>query len=250
MSVDPFSLAGKRILVTGASSGIGRQVAITCAEQGASLIVSGRNAERLNQTLQSLLGDGHSAIRADLTDSVQLAALADGAGQIDGLFFSAGIAAIAPFRMVTEKHIRQIMSIDFEAPVMLVQRLIQRRQIRDGGSIVFNTAVAVHISPAGSAIYSAAKSALHASSRSIALEVAKNRIRVNCLQLGYIRTELLERLLAAGMSEEEIAALAPLGIGTVDDAACAAVFLLCDGSRWISRTALTADGGLTLRVSH
>ena len=246
-----MTISSSRVaVVTGASSGIGRQVAITCSEQGASLIVSGRNVERLNQTLKSLSGDGHSAITADLTDSTQLAALADGTGQIDGLFFSAGIAAIAPFRMVTEKHIRQIMSIDFEAPVMLTQKLVQRRQIRDSGSILFNTAAAAHISPAGSAIYSAAKAALHAASRSIALEVAKNQIRVNCLQLGYVRTELLERLLTEGINETQIAALAPLGIGTVQDAAGAAVFLLSDASRWVSRTTLTADGGLTLRVSR
>jgi NAD(P)-dependent dehydrogenase (short-subunit alcohol dehydrogenase family) len=250
VSTDPFSLHGKTILVTGASSGIGRGVAVGCAEQGATLIVSGRNEERLNATLASLAGSGHRAIAADLTDFEQLRRLADECGPIDGLFFSAGIAAIAPFRMISEKHVRHVMSIDFDAPVMLAQRLLQRRQVRAGGSIVFNTAMAVKNSPAGSAIYSAAKAALTAASRSLALEVAKDRIRVTCLECGYVQTEMLEQLKQSGMDPFELASHTPLGIGSVEDAANAAMFLLSDASRWVSRTALTADGGLSLRISH
>jgi NAD(P)-dependent dehydrogenase (short-subunit alcohol dehydrogenase family) len=250
VSLDAFSLAGKTILVTGASSGIGRGVSVACAEQGATVIVSGRNQTRLDATLASLSGAGHHAIAADLIDPEQLKRLADECGPIDGLFFSAGIAAIAPFRMISEKHVRSVMAIDFEAPVMLTQRLLQRKQVRVGGSIVFNTAIAVKNSPAGSAIYSAAKAALNAASRTLALEVAKDRIRVTCLQCGYVQTELLEQLKQSGMDPAELASHTPLGIGTVEDAANAAIFLLSDASRWISRTALTMDGGLSLRISH
>jgi NAD(P)-dependent dehydrogenase (short-subunit alcohol dehydrogenase family) len=250
VTADPFSLEGKTILVTGASSGIGRQVAITCAEQGAVLVITGRDTGRLGKTLSALCGSNHRAIQADLVDSKQRAELIDQCGAIDGLFFSAGIAAITPFRMITEKHVDQLMAIDFEAPVMLVQRLLQQRRMNDGGSIVFNTAIAVHISPAGSAIYSAAKSALHAAARSLALEVAKNKIRVTCLQLGYVKTTMLDRLFQSGMDEKEIAELCPLGVGSVEDAANAAVFLLSNASHWVSRTSLTADGGLSLRISH
>ena len=250
MTGDPFSLEGKTILVTGASSGIGRQVAITCAEQGAVLVITGRDTDRLGETLSALSGSQHRAIPADLVASKQRAELIDQCGAIDGLFFSAGIAAIAPFRMISEKHVDQLMAIDFEAPVMLVQRLLQQRRINDGGSIVFNTAIAVHISPAGSAIYSAAKSALHAAARSLALEVAKSRIRVNCLQLGYVRTPMLKRMLSSGVDVKEAEEISPLGFGNPTDAANAAVFLLSDASRWISRTTLTADGGISVRVSH
>ena len=250
MTEDPFSLDGKTILVTGASSGIGRGVAVACAEQGAVLVISGRNEERLQATLASLSGSGHRSIAADLTDTEQLRRLADECGPIDGLFFSAGIAAIAPFRMISEKHLRNVMSIDFEAPVMLTQRLLQRKQVRAGGSIVFNTAMAVKNSPAGSAIESAAKAALTAASRSLALEVAQDRIRVTCLECGYVRTEMLEQLKQTGMDPEQLASHTPLGMGTVEDASNAAVFLLSQASRWISRTALTMDGGLSLRISH
>ncbi len=248
MPSDPFSLAGKTILVTGASSGIGREVARACAERGAKLIVSGRNTERLNETLLSLSGPEHRAIAADLTDPAQLDSLADAAGAIDGLFFSAGIAAIAPFRMISPEHLQKLMKIDFEAPLFLVQRLLKRRQVRDGGSLVFNTALAARTAPQGTAVYSSAKAALTAAARSLALEVARSKIRVTCLQLGYVRTALLDGLTASGMNASELASLAPLGIGEPRDAANAAIFLLSDASRWISRTDLTADGGLVLRM--
>ena len=247
---DPFSLAGKTVLITGASSGIGRQAALTCAEQGACVVISGRDQGRLEAALQSLPGTGHRAIAADLADDGQLLRLADEVGPIHGFFHSAGIAAIAPFRLVTRKHLEPLMRVNFEAPVLLTQRLLAKRQIQAGGSIVYNTAIAVNNSPNATAIYSAAKSALHAASRSLALEVAKNRIRVTTLQLGYLPTGMLDQLAQQGMAPEDLASHTPLGAGTLEDAANAVVFLLSDASRWISRTSLTVDGGLSLRISH
>lgn len=248
MPDDPFSLAGKTILVTGASSGIGQAVSRACAHRGASLVISGRDETRVSATLKSLTGEGHRAICADLTESRGLDAVAAASGTIDGLFFSAGIAAIAPFRSISTDHLQRLMSIDFEAPLFLTQRLLKRRQIRDGGSIVFNTALAARTAPLGTAIYAAAKAALTAAARSLALEVARLRIRVTCLQLGYVRTALLDQLGASGMNPSELARLAPLGLGEPEDAAHAAVFMLSDASRWLSRTEITADGGLVLRM--
>lgn len=248
MTHDPYSLAGKSILVTGASSGIGQAVARACAERGAAVVISGRNAERLSSTLASLPGSGHRAHQADLTESSQIASLVDAAGPIDGLFFSAGIAAIAPFRLISAEHMRKLMCIDFEAPVLLTQRLLKLRLLREGGSVVFNTALAARAAPPGTAIYAAAKAALTAAARSLALEAARTRIRVTCLQLGYVRTALLDGLAASGMNVAELAALAPLGIGEPRDAANAAVFLLSDASRWLSRVEVTADGGIDLRM--
>jgi NAD(P)-dependent dehydrogenase (short-subunit alcohol dehydrogenase family) len=140
------------------------------------------------------------------------------------------------------------MSINFEAPVFLAQRLVKRRLIREGGSMVFNTALAAQAAPPGTAIYAAAKAALTSAARSLALEVARARIRVTCLQLGYVQTALLAGLASAGMNVSELAALAPLGIGEPSDAANAAIFLLSDASRWMSRVELTADGGMALRM--
>ena len=249
MPGDPFSLAGKAVLVTGASSGIGRQVARACAARGATLVISGRNGERLDETLRALPGAGHRAHAADLTETEQIHALANAAGAIDGLFFSAGVAIIAPFRMITEEHIRKLMRIDFEAPVLLTQRLLKGRQVRDGGSIVFNTSISAFISPSGSSVYAAAKAALDAAARTLALEVARSRIRVNSLHLGYVKTGMLDQLAKTGMDVDEMSKLAPLGLGTVDDAASAAIFLLSDASRWMSRTVLTCDGGISIRIT-
>jgi NAD(P)-dependent dehydrogenase (short-subunit alcohol dehydrogenase family) len=248
VSGDPFSLAGKTILITGASSGIGREVAVSCAKRGATAVISGRNRERLDETLKALDAGGHRAYAADLTELEQIHALADASGSIDGLFFSAGIALIAPFRMINQEHVRKLMRIDFEAPILLTQRLLKQRQIRDGGSIVFNTALAARTAPQGTAIYAAAKAGLTAAARSLALEVARTRIRVTCLQLGYVRTALLDGLANSGMNVTELANLAPLGLGEPLDVANAAIFLLSDASRWVSRTELTADGGLILRM--
>lgn len=248
MADDPFSLAGKSVLVTGASSGIGQAVARACADRGASVLITGRSNQRLAATLESMNGSGHRVHPADLTDAAQICSLVDATDSIDGLFFSAGIAAIAPFRMIASAHLKKLMSIDFEAPVMLTQRLLKLRKINDGGSIVFNTALAARAAPPGTAVYAAAKAALTAAARSLALEVARSRIRVTCLQLGYVRTPLLDGLAAAGMNIEELSALAPLGAGTTDDAANAALFLLSDASRWISRVEVTVDGGIDMRM--
>lgn len=249
MTPDPFTLAGKTILITGASSGIGRATAIACSKRGATLIVSGRDQARLDETLGSLEGTGHRAIGADLTDTDQRLRLADGAGAIDGLFFSAGIASSAPFRLVSEKHIRALMAIDFEAPVLLTQRLLLKKQIRSGGSIVYNTAGSARNSPMGASMYSAAKAGLYAAARSLALEVARDRIRVTCLQLGYVKTALLDQVGGAGVDLDARDELTPLGLGEPGDAANAAIFLLSDASRWISRTAITVDGGVGIRIS-
>lgn len=248
MLSDPFSLIGKTILITGASSGIGREVARSCSERGATVVISGRNPQRLEETLESLPAGRHRAHVADLCETEQIQALADAAGSIDGLFFSAGIALISPFRMINQEHVQRLMRIDFEAPILLTQRLLRQRQIKEGGSIVYNTALAARTAPQGTAIYAAAKAALTAAARSLALEVAKSRIRVTCLQLGYVKTALLDGLAKLGMNVSELADLAPLGIGEPIDVANAAVFLLSDASRWISRTELTADGGLILRM--
>jgi NAD(P)-dependent dehydrogenase (short-subunit alcohol dehydrogenase family) len=249
MTIDPFTLAGKSILITGASSGIGRATAVACSKRGATLIVSGRDQARLDETLRSLEGSEHRAISADLTDPDQRLKLADATGPIDGLFFSAGVASSAPFRLVSEKHIRALMAIDFEAPVLLTQRLLLKKQIRPGGSIVYNTAGSARNSPMGASMYSAAKAGLYAAARSLALEVARDRIRVTCLQLGYVKTALLDKVGGTGVDLDARDELTPLGLGDPADAANAAVFLLSDASRWISRTAITVDGGVSIRIS-
>ncbi|MGU3629435.1 SDR family NAD(P)-dependent oxidoreductase [Comamonas sp. C24C] len=243
---DPFSLAGKRILITGASSGIGQQTAISCASQGAQLVITGRNAERLAHTASQLADRGHISVVADLTQSQDISALASQAGQIDGLVHAAGISKLVPLRMVKQAHLDEMFAHNTYAPILLTKELLAKRLIRSHGSIVFISAVASHIGPLASSAYSASKAALLGAMRSLGLEVAKQGIRANCLAPGYVRTPMLNGLAAGGVDTEEYANLAPLGMGEPQDVALAAVFYLSDASRWITRNYFTIDGGLTV----
>ncbi|WP_295526928.1 SDR family oxidoreductase [uncultured Pseudacidovorax sp.] len=245
-AADPFSLAGKRILVTGASSGIGRQTAIACAQQGAQVIVTGRDTARLAATAEALAGEGHVQLVADLTVPEQLTALAEQCGAIDGVVHAAGISRLVPLRMLKQAHLDEMFGHNVYAPILLTKELLARRRLQAKGSIVFVSAVASHVGPLASSAYSASKAALLGCMRSLGLEVAKQGIRVNCIAPGYVRTPMLDGLATGGLNTDDYAALAPLGMGEPQDVALAAVFYLADASRWITRNYFVIDGGLTV----
>lgn len=246
VGVDPFSLAGKRILVTGASSGIGSATAIACAQMGAQLVITGRNAERLSRTLVALDGDGHQQVMADLAEQADIDRLVGAAGVVDGVVHAAGISKLAPFRLVSRKQLDDTFVTNVFAPMLLTQALLAKRRVARGGSILFLSAVASHIGPVASSVYSASKAALLGAMRTLALEVAKQGIRANCMAPGYVRTPMLDGLTRGGGSIDEHTQLAPLGLGEPEDVARAAVFFLADASRWITRNYFIVDGGLTV----
>lgn len=243
---DPFSLTGKRILITGASSGIGRQTAIACAEMGAQVLITGRNAERLAETLAVLAGEGHRSIAADLTHAEDLAALTASTEPLHGVVHAAGISKLVPLRMAKEAHLQEIFAHNTFAPMLLTKELLAKRKIQAGGSIVFISAVASHIGPLASGAYSASKGALLGAMRSLGLEVAKQGIRANCIAPGYVRTPMLDGLASGGVDTEEYANLAPLGMGEPQDVAHAVIYYLADASRWVTRNYFIVDGGLTV----
>lgn len=245
-AVDPFSLAGKRILVTGASSGIGRQIAISCAQMGAQLVVSGRNAERLAATFAELEGEGHVQITSELGKQEDIDRLATEAGVVNGLVHAAGVSKLAPFRLISRVQLDEMFSSNVYAPMLLTKGLLARKRIAQGGSILFVSAVASHIGPLASGVYSASKAALLGAMRTLALEVAKQGIRANCIVPGYVRTPMLDSLNQSGGSIDEHTELTPLGLGEPEDVAYAAVFYLSDASRWITRNYFIIDGGLTV----
>lgn len=243
----PFSLSGKRILVTGASSGIGQQIAVSCAQMGASIIGVGRDEGRLHET-QLLLGERHCMVRADLTESAGRDAVVstlDNAA-LHGVVHAAGISRLSPVRMFTEKHLREVQAINVEAPLLLTQALLKRNLVQDGGSLLFISSIAAHIGVPGVGAYSGTKAALLAIVRCLAMEVAKRRIRANCLSPALVRTPLLDATakMVASLDQEE--SNYPLGFGAPDDVANAAVFFLSDASRWVTGTTLVMDGGLTV----
>ncbi|MBB5428129.1 NAD(P)-dependent dehydrogenase (short-subunit alcohol dehydrogenase family) [Paraburkholderia atlantica] len=248
---NPFSLSGKRILVTGASSGIGRQIAISCSQMGAQVVITGRDRERLKQTLEMLDKSalvGHQAVQAELTNAAEretLVAALDGT-PLNGVVHSAGISRLSPVRMFTEQHLREVQAINVDAPMLLTQALLKRNLVAPEGSLVFVASIAAHIGVAGVGAYSGTKAALIAMMRCLAMEVVKRRIRANCLSPALVETPLLEATATMVGSMEQERNNYPLGFGKPEDVANAAIFLLSNASRWITGTTLVMDGGLTI----
>ncbi|WP_323011603.1 SDR family oxidoreductase [Castellaniella sp.] len=242
---DPFCLTGKRILVTGASSGIGKQIALTCAQMGAQLVITGRNLERLQATADALCGSSHLVVAADLALPEGLDHLVEQAGVLDGVAHAAGISKLVPFRQINQKHLDVIFSANTYAPMLLTKGLLAKKQIAPGGSILFIAALASHSGALATSAYAASKSALLGAMRSLALEVAKQGIRANCIAPGYVQTPMLDGLGQGGGSMDELFALTPLGMGEPEDVASTAVFYLSDASRWVTRNYFILDGGLS-----
>lgn len=239
-----FRLDGQTILVTGASSGIGRASALACAEAGAKIILNGRNEQRLSEVFHQLHGDGHRIESFDLSDLNQVSTLAANCPAIDGVIHSAGIDGVAPMRQVQAKMLEQVMNINYIAPIVLTQKLLLSKKIRDGGSILFLSSIAAKTGKRGVGPYSGSKAALIGSMRPLALEVAKFGIRVNALCPGIVQTPIFE-----GQElwlTNEVALSYPLGIGQPEDVANAALFFMSAASRKITGTDFSLDGGVVL----
>ncbi len=236
-----FSLEAKSILVTGASSGLGRQTAITCAARGARVIVTGRDTVRLQETLTQLHGEGHLAVVADLTSAADRERLAQASPHIDGLVHCAGVQKHCPIRQLTEQVMNDIYNVNFLAPVMLTQRLLQAGAIARQGSIIFMLSTAAHLGTRGVGPYSAMKAGLIGIIKCMAMEQAKHKIRVNGISPSAVTTPMW------GKDQLEAQkARHPLGLGEPQDVANAAVYMLSDASRWVTGTSLVMDGGSIL----
>ncbi len=238
-----FSLEGKTVLVTGASSGLGRQIAISCALRGSRLIITGRDMTRLQETRDQLAGEGHVQVTADMTSAEDRERLAQACGSIDGLVLCIGGQMLSPIRQLKEDLMTAMYRMHFLAPVMLVQRLLQGNSIAQQGSIVFMLSTAAHIGTRGVGPYSAMKSGLLGIIRCLAMEQAKRRIRVNGISPSAIPTSIWGG--EPGLLEEQ-RARHPLGLGTPEDVANGAIYLLSDASRWVTGTTLVMDGGAVL----
>lgn len=238
---DLFRLEGKTVLITGASSGLGQACAVAASKAGARLILSGRDEEKLAQTHKLLSGGEHRIVTADQTDPVQLNALADECTELDGVVHSAGIHGVAPAHLVQRKFLTHVLDTNYIAPILLTQRLLFRKKIRSGSSIVFMSSIAAKAGTAGVGPYSGSKAALIGSMRPLALEVAKHKIRVNALCPGIVKTPLFAGN-DAWLSDNEKSY--PLGLGEPEDVAHACLFFLSDASRMITGTAFSLDGGV------
>lgn len=246
---NPFSLAGKNILVTGASSGIGRQIAISVAGIGATVQLTGRNFQRLGETAAALPGTGHRQHVADLALEEELDKLVHALPQLDGLVLAAGIVKTLPFKFISQSELDQIMQVNFFAPMLLLNKLVRAKKLNRKCSVVFISSVAGNfIGTKGNSIYSASKGAINAMQKVIALELAPQQIRVNNISPGMVRTEMLDNATAFSPEQfEKDEKNYPLGYGDPTDVANAAIYLLSDASKWVTGISLLLDGGLTIQ---
>lgn len=242
-----IDLLGKHILITGASSGIGRQTSYLCASLGAVLAITGRNKIRLNDTLSSLSGEGHQAICCDQTNAEEVSNMVDQLPSLDGIVYCAGIQETCLTKNIDLPVLDKLMSTNFFSTVLLNTQLLQKKKLKKNASIVFVSSVAIEYAEIGNAVYSSSKAALTSFAHVLALELSSRRIRVNTVMPGMVRTPLREQFEVTEEQFEKDEMNYPLGYGEPEDVANAIVFLLSDASRWITGSDLLLDGGLTLK---
>ncbi len=246
---NPFSLQGKSILVTGASSGIGKAIAIECARMGASITITGRNKGRLQETFDLLVGDNHTQIIADLKSNEEILKLAEEISSIDGLVHCAGFTIPKPFSFLSQADISSVMQVNFEAPVLLTQFLLKRKKINKQASVVFISSISgVYISSVAGSIYSASKGAVNGVVKGIALELAPKGIRVNSVNPGMIDTNIYSSgVIDEEMLKEDIKKYPLKRYGKPEEVAYAVIYLLSDASVWVTGSNLVIDGGYTIQ---
>jgi NAD(P)-dependent dehydrogenase (short-subunit alcohol dehydrogenase family) len=245
---NPFSLDGKTILVTGASSGIGRAVAIECSRLGAKLIITARDEGRLNETLSQMEGTEHSCIIADLCKEDERSQLIDKISLLDGLVNCAGITKVLPFQFVNSEALASVMDINFITPALLSAQLIKKKHFSKNSSVVFISSIAgVWVAGSSSSIYSASKGAVNGLVKNMALELAPKGIRVNTVNPGVIATHLFDAGTITPEQLEEDKKRYPLKrYGKPEEVAYAVIYLLSDASSWVTGSHLLIDGGFTL----
>ena len=247
-SYNPFSLKGKTILITGASSGIGEASAIECSKMGAELIISGRNESRLNHTLSLLHGDNHKAMKANLTIQEDLENLVNECTKLDGIILSSGVGEILPIKFCNRKKFNNIFDINFFANTELCRLLLKKKLINSEGSIVAISSIGGNrVQSFGESIYGASKAALSAWMRYLALETASKGIRVNCILPGMVKTPLTApTTLTQEQLDADMAKYPLKRYGEPKEIGLAAVYLLSDATKWITGASLVIDGGISM----
>ena len=242
---NPFTLVGKQILVTGASSGIGRGIALACAKMGATVIITGRNKERLYETLNLMPIGDHKAISADLTKVEDIDHLVEALPKLDGFVQCAGVGSRVACKDITQETIDHTMNANFEAPVLLQSAILRKKKINKSASIVYIASIAAWSPSVGNGIYSASKGAIISYAQCLAQELAPRLIRVNCICPAMVWTDLV---IQGGVTREDLEEdekRYPLKrYGTPEDIANLAIYMLSDASVWMTGSCVKITGGI------
>lgn len=249
MICNPYSLEGKTVFITGASSGIGQCTAIECSKMGARVIINGRNEARLEETISSLQGEGHIAIAGDISETDTLSKIISQVDRIDGLVNCAGITKNVPFTFATPENLGEVMKVNFFAPAEISRLFVKKKIINKGGSIVFVASVSgVYCTAPGGSIYTASKAAVNGLVKGMAMDLAAKGIRVNAVCPGVIETHIFDSGVITKEQLEENKKQYPLKrFGKPEDVAFGIIYLLSDASSWVTGSDLLIDGGLLLQ---
>ncbi len=248
MNYNPFSLTGKTVLITGASSGIGKSCAIECSKAGAKLIITGRNEQRLHETLNLLWGNEHQSIIADVSNDEGLKTLLSAIPKLDGVILAAGIVEMWPVLFATRERFNKIFNTNLFSPIEIVRSIIKKKLFNPGLSIVAIDSIAgtTDFCPANG-IYGAGKAALASFLKFAALENASKKIRINTISPGMILTPMHTGGAVEAEKLEETVAKVPLKRwGIPEDIAYGAIYLLSDASSYLTGSDIKIDGGYTI----
>lgn len=246
---NPFSLEGKTILVTGASSGIGRGTAVECSKLGATVVITGRNEVRLQETVSMMEGDAHQIIIADLATDDGVQCLVDNCPKLDGLVNNAGYTHTMLTNFINREALTQQLEVNTIAPILLFQRLLKAKKIGKGSSVVFTASISgLCCAVLGNVLYSTSKSAINGFVKNAALDLASRNIRINAVAPGMVDTHILD---AGTISEEQLEAERqryPMKrFGKPEEVAYAIIYLLSDASSFTTGSTIVLDGGFTLQ---
>ena len=240
-------LEGKRILITGASSGIGRVVAQYVAREKGQVVLVDRNEERLNETLVTLENGDHNYFCCDLTKEEELKSIVDSIGHLDGVVFCAGVNEFVPVKFINQEKINSMFQINYFSQIILIQKLLKKKLINKGASLVFISSISSLLGTPGTTLYAASKGAINSTVKVLAVELSGMRIRVNAICPGIVRTQMIGN---TNISEEQFLEqekLYPLGLGSPEDVANAVIYHLSEGSRWLTGNIMVLDGGFSLK---
>ena len=245
---NPFSLEGKTILITGASSGVGKAVAQECAAAGAICIITARNEERLTATLSSLDGEGHQFLLADLSKTESIETIIEQLPKLDGVVLCAGIVETKMLKFTEEDDLLRLFNTNAFSSIRLIRTLVQQKKLKKDASIVIISSISgVRCGYLGGSIYGATKGALEGFVKATALELAPQKIRVNTITPGMVETSLLkDSEIDSELLEADKLKYPLKRYGNPEEVGYSAVYLLADATKWMTGTSLLIDGGYTL----